>query len=83
MVDGLQHWISFGFQQFLKSDGKLELASNGEIKDLEMTESDIRETTTRFLRFLGCFEGYSSRSYMDNQVQVNHYLWKFRDLTDE
>jgi hypothetical protein len=83
MVDGLQHWISFGFQQFLKSDGKLELASNGEIKDLEMTESDIRETTTRFLRFLGCFEGYSSRSYMDNQVQVNHYLWKFTDLTGE
>ncbi len=83
LVQSLENWMSYAFKQFLKSGGKLELASNGETKDLEMNESDIRETTTRLIKFLGCFEGYSSRSYMDNNVQVQHFLLKFRDLTGE
>ena len=79
----MQNWISYGFQQFLKNGEKLEISSNGETKDLEINEADIRETTKRLLKFLNCCEGFSSRSFLEDNVQVQHYLLRFRDISGE
>ena len=83
LVEAIESWAKYGFDQMAARGEPLEISSNGEMPDLNMNEADVRESTRRLFRFLGCFEGYSNRSFMEGEVQVQKFLFKFTDVSGD
>lgn len=79
LFKAIRAWRDYGFDQWLATGEPLELRE-GSATDLHLTEQEIRDSIEAALNFLGCWQGYSGRSFQQDGVQTHHFLFKFQDV---
>ncbi len=80
LVDAAWAWGRYGIDVAEQQGHRLDLTFDGENDDLDFTEAELREGIESVVDLLKCLESYSSVTWLEGDVQVTHYLWRFRDV---
>jgi hypothetical protein len=79
IADALEAWLNYGLEQAKANGLTLDMKIPADSNDLNLNESELRETWSRAIAFYRVFEGYSSRTYHQDNTRVRHFLLKFSD----
>jgi hypothetical protein len=71
LVDALQPWVDFAFDQAMK---------DWDPENDSFPLPSVREQVRTAMQILRCFRGVTSASYFENKALVTHFQWRFEDL---